>query len=69
MYRVIVSSPNGSLPSESEDDDDFTTPIRANLTSQLTTVDLNLTVGTSAATTENNLTSGISSPSHHSSEA
>ncbi|KAF8555029.1 hypothetical protein OG21DRAFT_1597068 [Imleria badia] len=38
MYRVILSSPDGSLPSESEADDDFTTPIRTNLISQLTTV-------------------------------
>ncbi|KAF8129505.1 hypothetical protein EV363DRAFT_1399840 [Boletus edulis] len=61
MYRVILSSPSGSLPSESEEDDDFTTPIRTNTATELTTIDLDVSPCTTAEAANSNLSSGVSS--------
>ena len=65
MYRVILSSPNGSLPSESDsssEDDDFTTPVCVTRTSRLTTVDL----GSNSEAMGSNWTRATSSSLHRS---
>ncbi|KAI9573116.1 hypothetical protein HD554DRAFT_2059157 [Boletus coccyginus] len=73
MYRMIFGSPNGSFPSESEsssEDDDFTTRVPPNPTTQLlTTVDLSVTLGANTVATNGDLTSGILSSSRRGSAA
>ncbi|KAF8436557.1 hypothetical protein L210DRAFT_3452039 [Boletus edulis BED1] len=69
IYRVTLSSPNESLPSESEEEDDFTTPRRTNTTTQLTTVDLNISLGTTTEAANSNWSRSILSPFHRGARA